>query len=195
MTIGRIRQRLNKVTSKTSVNTDTLIKLSLESEQKLIPTGEINHIVNEVEQFNKERNESSRYRLIATIDPLISNVLFNVSSDAVPKDFGLPPSSNDLDDKTKSYGWEIFTNNIFKQDILKTQAVSDTGTGSKTAQPLLGREDFTFEQSVKKHLKEINGWFGFLTQMKLKLGIVHFTIWNQLDIDLILIIILIKIGI
>ena len=170
MTIGRIRQRLNKVTSKTSVNTDTLIKLSLESEQKLIPTGEINHIVNEVEQFNKERNESSRYRLIATIDPLISNVLFNVSSDAVPKDFGLPPSSNDLDDKTKSYGWEIFTNNIFKQDILKTQAVSDTGTGSKTAQPLLGREDFTFEQSVKKHLKEINGWFGFFDPDETKAG-------------------------
>ena len=170
MTIGRIKQRLNKVTSKQSVNLDTSIRLQFESEHKLFPTGEINHIVNEVEQFNKERNNSKKYRLIATIDPLISNVLFNTSSDSVPKDFGLPPSNNDLNDKTNSYGWEIFTNNIFKQDILKTQAVTNTGGNSVPAQPLLGREDFTFEQAVKKHLKEINGWFGFFDPDETKAG-------------------------
>ena len=171
MAIGRIKQRLNKVTSKLSVNLDTSVKLTLESEQKILPTGEINHIVNEVEQYNKERNESKKYRLIATIDPLISNVLFNSSSDQVPKDFGLPSGATDLDDKTNSYGWEIFTNNIFKQDILKTQAVSDTpAAGSQPAQPLLGREDFTFEQSFKKHLKEINGWFGFFDPDETKSG-------------------------
>ena len=170
MAIGRIRQRLNKVTSKQSVNLDTNIRLNFESEQKILPVGEINHIVNEIEQFNKERNASKKYRLIATIDPLISNVLFNISSDSVPKDFGLPPSNDDFDDKTKSYGWEIFTNNIFKQDILKTQAVSNTGGSSVAAQPLLGREDFTFEQAVKKHLKEINGWFGFFDPDETKAG-------------------------
>lgn len=170
MAIGRIKQRLNKITSKQSVNTDTLIRFELESEQKLFPAGEINHIVNEVEQFDKERRLSSKYRLIATIDPLISNVLFNISSDNVPKDFGLPIGANDLDDKTKSYGWQIFTNNIFKQDILKTQAASSTATGSQLTQPLLGREDFTFEQSVKKHLKEINGWFGFYDPDETKAG-------------------------
>lgn len=171
MAIGRIRQRLNKVTSKLSVNVDTSVKLTLESEQKILPTGEINHIVNEVEQYNKERNKSKKYRLIATIDPLISNVLFNISSDQVPKDFGLPSGANDLDDKINSYGWQIFTNNIFKQDILTTQAVSDTPAGgSQPAQPLLGREDFTFEQAIKKHLKEINGWFGFFDPDETKSG-------------------------
>ena len=171
MAIGRIKQRLNKVTSKLSVNLDTSVKLTLESEQKILPTGEINHVVNEVEQYNKERNESKKYRLIATIDPLISNVLFNISSDQVPKDFGLPPGISDLDDKINSYGWQIFTNNIFKQDILKTQAVSDTpASGSQPAQPLLGREDFTFEQAIKKHLKEINGWFGFFDPDETKSG-------------------------
>lgn len=172
MAIGRIRQRLNKVTSKQSTNLDTPIKLTLESEQKIFPVGEINHIVNEVEQFTKERNESKRYRLVATIDPLISNVLFNISSDNVPKDFGLPPSQVDLDDKTNSYGWEIFTNNIFKQDILKTQAANSTPSGSQvlSVNTLLGREDFTFAQSVKKHLKEINGWFGFFDPDETKAG-------------------------
>lgn len=172
MAIGRIRQRLNKATSKQSTNLDTPIKLTLESEQKIFPVGEINHIVNEVEQFTKERNESKRYRLVATIDPLISNVLFNISSDNVPKDFGLPPSQVDLDDKTNSYGWEIFTNNIFKQDILKTQAANSTPSGSQvlSVNTLLGREDFTFAQSVKKHLKEINGWFGFFDPDETKAG-------------------------
>jgi len=168
MAIGRIRQRLNKVTSKLSVNLDTSVNLTLESEHKIFPTGEINHIVNEVEQFDKERNESKKYRLIATIDPLISNVLFNINSDQVPKDFGLPPGATDLNDKTNSYGWQIFTNNIFKQDILKTQAANDSQPIS--VNPLLGREDFTFEQSVKKHLKEINGWFGFFDPDETKAG-------------------------
>ena len=86
MAIGRITQRLNKVTSKQSVDLDTYVRLKFESEQKILPVGEINHIVNEIEQFNKERNVSKKYRLIATIDPLISNVLFNISSDSVPKD-------------------------------------------------------------------------------------------------------------
>ena len=172
MAIGRIRQRLNKVTSKQSVNLDTPIKLTLESEQKFLPVGEINHIVNEVEQFTKERKESKRYRLVATIDPLISNVLFNMSSDNVPKDFGLPSSQVDLDDKTNSYGWKVFTNNIFKQDILKTQAANSTPSGSQvlSVNTLLGREDFTFAQSVKKHLKEINGWFGFFDPDGTKAG-------------------------
>ena len=52
MAIGRIRQRLNKVTSKQSVNVNTSISLPFISEQKILPIGEINHIVNEVEQFN-----------------------------------------------------------------------------------------------------------------------------------------------
>lgn len=168
MAIGRVKQRLNKVTSKLSVNLDTSVNLTLESEHKIFPTGEINHIVNEVEQFDKERNESKKYRLIATIDPLISNVLFNINSDQVPKDFGLAAGNNDLDDKNKSYGWETFTNNIFKQDILKTQAANDSQPIS--VNPLLGREDFTFEQSVKKHLKEINGWFGFFDPDETKAG-------------------------
>jgi hypothetical protein len=169
MAIGRIQKRLNKFTSKQSVNIDTPINLPLISEQKILPIGEINHIVNEVEQFNKERNISKKYRLIATIDPLISNVLFNISSDKVPKDFGLKPSSDDLNDKTHSYGWEVFNNNIFKQDILKTQA-ADGGSSPLAVNPMLGREDYTYEQAIKKSLKEINGWFGFFDPDDTKAG-------------------------
>lgn len=156
--MNRVRYKLNKNKSKTSINLDANNSISLISETKLLPANEFTHIVNEVELFNKEREESKRYRLIATINPLISNVLFNIKSDEVPNDFGLPPSNDDLNE-FKSYGWEIFNKNIFKQDILKTQAsVGDTVILDNE---LLGRQDFTFEESIKKHLREVNGWFGF----------------------------------
>jgi hypothetical protein len=156
--MNRVRYKLNKNKSKTSINLDANNSISLISETKLLPANEFTHIVNEIGQFNKEREESKRYRLISTINPLISNVLFNLKSDEVPKDFGLPPSNDDLNE-FKSYGWEIFNKNIFKQDILKTQAsVGDTVILDND---LLGRQDFTFEEAIKKHLREINGWFGF----------------------------------
>ena len=143
--MNRVRYKLNKNKSKTSINLDVNNSISLISETKLLPANEFTHIVNEIEQFNKEREESKRYRLISTINPLISNVLFNIKSDEVPEDFGLEPSNKDLS-VFKSYGWEIFNKRLFKQDILKSQA-SFAG------------EDFIFEEAIKKHLTEVNGWF------------------------------------
>lgn len=152
--MNRFRYKLNKNKSKTSINLDANNSISLISETKILPANEFTHIVNEVEQFNKEREESKRYRLIATINPLISNVLFNIKSDEVPEDFGLPPSNKDLS-VFKSYGWEIFNNKLFKQDILKSKAS-------------FGGEDFIFEEAIKKHLTEVNGWFGFYDPDKTK---------------------------
>lgn len=152
--MNRVRYKLNKNKSKTSINLDANNSISLISETKLLPANEFTHIVNEVEQFNKEREESKRYRLISTINPLISNVLFNIKSDEVPEDFGLEPSNKDLS-VFKSYGWEIFNKKLFKQDILKSQAS-------------FGGEDFIFEEAIKKHLTEVNGWFGFYDPDKTK---------------------------
>jgi len=154
--MNRVRYKLNKNKSKTSINLDVNNSISLISETKILPANEFTHIVNEIEQFNKEREESKRYRLIATINPLISNVLFNIKSDEIPKDFGSAPSNDDLS-VFKSYGWEIFNKTIFKQDILKSQNS-------------FGKEDFTFEDSIKKHLTEVNGWFGFYDPDKTKAG-------------------------
>ena len=152
--MNRVRYKLNKNKSKTSINLDANNSISLISETKILPANEFTHIVNEVEQFNKEREESKRYRLISTINPLISNVLFNIKSDEVPEDFGLEPSNKDLS-VFKSYGWEIFNKKLFKQDILKSQAS-------------FGGEDFIFEEAIKKHLTEVNGWFGFYDPDKTK---------------------------
>ena len=53
--MNRVRYKLNKNKSKTSINLDANNSISLISETKLLPANEFTHIVNEVEQFNKER--------------------------------------------------------------------------------------------------------------------------------------------
>jgi len=164
----RIKNRLKKTNSKLSLNLDTKIPIYLNSDNKQFPVGEVNYVVNENEQFNKERNEGKRYRIIATINPLISNVLFNISTDNIKNNFGLSTNNNDDLDVNKSYGWETFTKDLFKQDIYKTNA-ADGNTALKT-NPYLGSEDFTFEQSIKKHLKEVDGWFGFYDPDETKAG-------------------------
>jgi hypothetical protein len=165
--MDRIQNRLKKTNSKLSINLDTNLPLYLTNYQKQLPPTELNYIVNESEQFNKERNESSRYRVISTINPLISNVLFNISSDKVKNNFGSTTNNDELS-TSKSYGWETFNYDLFKQDIFKTN-VAD-GATALNENPFLGRQDFTFEQSIKKHLKEINGWFGFFDPDETKAG-------------------------
>jgi hypothetical protein len=79
----RITQRLNSETSKNSVNTDTFLKINVDSEERLLPPGEILNIVNLDDRFNKERQSTKIYRILGTINPSISNVLFNLSDSSL----------------------------------------------------------------------------------------------------------------
>jgi hypothetical protein len=78
---NRIQHRLNQNTSVSSVNTDFKVNLQLTNTTNILPTDEINHIVNSGDQFNKERQNSGFYRIIGTVIPKISNVLFNITGD------------------------------------------------------------------------------------------------------------------
>lgn len=78
--MDRINQRLNIETSKSSVNTDSFLKINLDNTNRVLPLGEINNIIDVSKQFNKERQASKRYRIINTIKPTISNVLFNLTN-------------------------------------------------------------------------------------------------------------------
>lgn len=99
MDIRRIQQRLNSATSKESQNVDNFLKVNLESSSRLLPTDQINKIIDVGEQFNKERQSSKFYRLIGTLYPLVSNVLFNI---------------------TGSRSWSSFNDPIFKKPPLNS---------------------------------------------------------------------------
>ena len=143
MAIGRVKYRLNKTKFQGAANVDGYFNVNLESEIKLLPPGKINRIVNVGDIFDGERQVSTRYRIVNTLSPIFSNVLFNISGDKGPTSFGV---TNGIS-YDKSYGYQTFDGYMFKSDPLDNDFV--------------GANDFTYRQSLEKHLKEIDGWFGF----------------------------------
>lgn len=127
------RIRLNNASSQTSVNEDSFVKLNLESNTNPLPVGEVENVINLGEQFNKERQASPYYRLTGTFNTLFNNVLFNTSG---------------------TNSWSTFNLPKFRDITFPPNA---TTVGE------LNRDegDLTYEESVKKFLKEDNGWFGY----------------------------------
>ena len=145
MNDDRLKYRLRSTDSQTSVDTDTFIKLNLEGSTRLLPTNDINTAVSSAEVFNNERQSTKKYRILGTIKPIISNVLFNLIGDD---------------------SWNTFNGLDFKQDPIE-KINYDYGTNSI---PTL-----TFAQSYKKHLKERDGWFGYYEPNYLLSGQCEYT--------------------
>ena len=108
MSINRITQRLNSEKSKNSVDTDTFLNVNLESKQILLPPGVIDKVLNVNDRFNYERQNSKYYRILGTINPVISNCLFNLTDN----------THNDI--QTLAY----FNNKVFLDTTLSKNNVS-----------------------------------------------------------------------
>jgi hypothetical protein len=170
MSTDRTKYNPNKYKTKGASDTDTYFNINLESEEKLLPPGKINHIVNIGDVFDKEREECKKYRFVGTLLPVFSNVLFNISGDKGPSSFGNfifnpdnPTYVSSLQNGVNhddSYGWETFDGFIFKNDAFNNDFV--------------GQANLTYTQSVNKNLVELNGWFGFYDPDFRKLGLCDF---------------------
>lgn len=124
--------RLNSATSQNSVNEDSFDKIQIESKSRLLPVGNIQKVINLGEQFNSERQKSPYYRLTGTINTLFNNVLFNI---------------------TGENSWQSFNQPMFRDETFPPNA--------STIAQLDENEDITYAESVKKYLRENNGWFGY----------------------------------
>ena len=131
----RVKHRLTATNSKESVNTDTYLNLQVVGTERLLPPSELNRVVDLAEQFNKERQSCTFYRIIGKINPLISNVLFNI---------------------TGTDSWSTFNTPIFLSDNLDND------------------KDLTYAESIKKHLKEIDGWYGYFDPVLTGSGMCNF---------------------
>jgi hypothetical protein len=109
---NRYKYRLKKNESKSDVNEDSFSQVSFNSERSLLPVGEINHIVDVGEEFNKERNTFFIYRLQGTVCPLFGNPLMNPNGNSTSS------SLNKLGN-----GLDIFEHNLFT----KPQIGNDMG--------------------------------------------------------------------
>lgn len=131
----RIKYRINSAASKVAVNTDTFIKIDMNGTNRLLPTNDLSKIISSSDVFNRERQNCDKYRLLGTIKPIISNVLFNITEPITT---------------ANEYGsaWTVFNEYDFRYDYLNNPDTT-TYTG------------LTYLQSCKENLKELNGWFGF----------------------------------
>jgi hypothetical protein len=126
---------LNSYTAKQSVDKDTFINIQFNNSERLLPPDELNRTLDIGKQFNKERQVCTFYRISGKLNPLISNVLFNVSG-------------ND--------SWNTFNTPIFLSDSLDNE------------------KDLTYAESIKKHLKEIDGWYGYFDPILTGSGMCNF---------------------
>lgn len=133
MSTDRTKQRLGNQTSKQSVNTDTYLNINLEGKERLLPTNQINHILNVAEQFNKERQNCSYYKILGTINSTVSNCLFNLT-DTNNNNLFTYAAFNTLPFLSRSYPQDLDLNDD---------------------------EDLTYSKSIDYYLKEKDGWFGY----------------------------------
>ena len=146
MDIERLKQRLNAFTSKKDVNTDTYLKINLSTKERLLPPDEKNKTVNAGDRFDTERNRSSYYRIIGSINPTVSNALFNLNE-----------ASN-----LNAFTWSTFNDIAF----LDTSYPKDNDVADKT--------DYTYPSSIKNNLVEMDGWFGHFNPDKTRSGFCEF---------------------
>jgi hypothetical protein len=146
MDIERLKQRLNGFTSKKDVNDDTYLKINIDTKEKLLPPDEKNKTVNLGDRFDIERNRSTYYRIIGSINPTVSNTLFNLNDTTI----------------NNAFTWSTFNDISF----LDTSYPKDYDVSDST--------DYTYQLSLKNNLLEMNGWFGHLNPDKTQTGFCDF---------------------
>lgn len=74
---------LNEKKHKRSINVDNKINVELSTDARVMPSGDAQGTLDQYNQYLKEKDESQKYRLIFTINPICSNVLFNAITEVV----------------------------------------------------------------------------------------------------------------
>jgi len=142
---NRIKHRLGAETSQKSTNVDGYMKIQVFNNEATLPVGEVNHIVDVGERFDKERQGCSFYRLIGTLSPVMSNVLMNL---------------------TGVDSWSSFDTAPFRDQTYPIGAIYNSGVNDS--------EDLSYKESVEKHLKEVDGWFGYNNPLKFTTGLCQY---------------------
>lgn len=121
--------RLSSRDSLLSTNRDNFADLKLEQSTKLFPFPDVKETIDQYEVFEKERSECNKYRLILTINPFCTNILFNPLTEIIKNEGSDNPIVVDDFEKAKAQdtdgakGVETPTRN---QMIMNTEYSKDT---------------------------------------------------------------------
>lgn len=77
------RIRLASTTSVNSIDEKTLVNVDIKRHTKSFPFPSLSYTIDQMEQFEMERADSTKYRLILTINPYCTNILFNAVTEIV----------------------------------------------------------------------------------------------------------------
>ena len=77
---------LEKNKSVSSVNKTGNIGVDLTSKSRLLPYTDMSDVINLNNLYITERDECNKYRIILTVNPICSNVLFNTRTEIVRKE-------------------------------------------------------------------------------------------------------------
>lgn len=77
------RIRLSSTDSANSVNRKNFIDINIENHSKVFPFPSVSDTIDQREVFDEERDNATKYRLILTIVPYCTNVLFNAVTEIV----------------------------------------------------------------------------------------------------------------
>ena len=113
---------LNENKGITASNQNTNISVNFESDVRLLPYGDINEKLSLYKLYTDERDNCETYRMIFTINPLCTNVLYNMVTEVVRKE-----GSNDC--VCLAYKNDSPTNNgaiVNSSRITPAQALRDT---------------------------------------------------------------------
>ena len=116
---------LNKKKSKTSTNKNGFMSVELGNRMKKITNYTDEHLVDLYQVYLDEKDASDKYRLIFTINPVCTNVLFNAVTEITYKE-----GSNEcfclVGDRAHNTGLSQFPDIISEQPLTRVQAIRDT---------------------------------------------------------------------
>lgn len=119
------RIRLSKTDSSYSVNKENFVDVQLQHHTKVFPFPSISDTIDQREVFEKEREEATKYRIILSINPYCSNILFNAVTEIVQNEGTddrnklVIASSTGIQPKTSSYEIRGKNTNVTNTDMVR----------------------------------------------------------------------------
>lgn len=148
---------LNRAHGQNNVNVENSLPVEFSTKQRLFTGGHASGMINQYEIYLNERNSTNRYKMVFTVNPYMSNVLFNMFTEIVYNE-GSRESFLLGDNKiTKSGDWDRGVRSYPNgSGITRYEAIRDT----EYSHPNLG--DFKYHCGVdifNNHQFRGNGFF------------------------------------
>lgn len=116
-----------------AINKDNYVDVNLTQKVRLLPFNDLSDKINLADLFNDERDNCDKYRFIFTVNPICTNVLYNMKTEVVYKE-----GSNDCVALVDGYGSiGNFSNASNTTPITREQAIRDTEYSHPDIGPLV----------------------------------------------------------